>query len=100
MAVAVVGILLGLTLEGGKVAQIMQPTAAMIVFGGTLGAVMMQFPLPVVLAAFRRLGIGLFRQSARIRTSGSPKSSGTRRRRARKASSRSTAKWRRSRIRS
>ena len=35
----------GLTLEGGKVAQIMQPTAAMIVFGGTIGAVMIQFPL-------------------------------------------------------
>ena len=56
VAVAVVGILLGLTLEGGKVAQIMQPTAAMIVFGGTLGAVMLQFPMGIVLAAFRRLG--------------------------------------------
>src|SRR5579872_2605579 len=28
----------------------------MIVFGGTIGAVMLQFPLPVVLASFRRLG--------------------------------------------
>jgi chemotaxis protein MotA len=33
----------------------MQPTAALIVFGGTLGAVMLQFPLPVVLAAFASL---------------------------------------------
>jgi len=56
VVVAIVGILLGLTLEGGKVAQILQPTAAMIVFGGTLGAVMIQFPLPVVLQAFKRLG--------------------------------------------
>ncbi|HUI75239.1 MAG TPA: flagellar motor protein [Candidatus Acidoferrum sp.] len=50
------GILLGLFLEGGKIAQILQPTAAMIVFGGTLGAIMLQFPLRVVLVAFRSLG--------------------------------------------
>src|SRR5438445_2255570 len=50
------GILFGLFLEGGKLAQILQPTAAMIVFGGTLGAVMLQFPLRVVFAAFRKLG--------------------------------------------
>ncbi len=33
----------------------MQPTAAIIVFGGTLGAVLLQYPLPVVASAFRRL---------------------------------------------
>jgi chemotaxis protein MotA len=49
------GIIAGLLLEGGNFRQILQPTAAMIVFGGTLGAVMLQFPLPVVLHAFRRL---------------------------------------------
>ena len=49
------GIVAGLLLEGGKLAQILQPTAAMIVFGGTLGATLIQFPLPVVLDAFRRL---------------------------------------------
>jgi chemotaxis protein MotA len=53
--VALGGILLGLALEGGKVGQIIQPTAALIVFGGTLGAVMVQFPLPVVTAAFASL---------------------------------------------
>lgn len=53
---AVGGILAGLLLEGGNLRQILQPTAAMIVFGGTLGAVMLQFPLPVVLNALRRLG--------------------------------------------
>ncbi len=57
---AIGGILLGLTLEGGKIAQIMQPTAAMIVLGGTIGAVMLQFPLSVVLQAFGRLGSVFF----------------------------------------
>ncbi len=63
LVVAAGGILLGLTMEGGKVAQIMQPTAALIVFGGTLGAVMLQFPLPVVLEAFKRLGSVFFDKS-------------------------------------
>jgi chemotaxis protein MotA len=49
------GIVGGLLLEGGKLSQVLQPTAAMIVFGGTLGAVLIQFPLPVVLGAFGRL---------------------------------------------
>jgi len=52
---AVGGILAGLLLEGGNLGQILQPTAAMIVFGGTIGAVLIQFPLPVALSAFRRL---------------------------------------------
>jgi chemotaxis protein MotA len=53
---AVGGILAGLLLEGGNLGQILQPTAAMIVFGGTLGAVMIQFPFPIVALAFRQLG--------------------------------------------
>jgi len=56
VAVAIGGILLGLMLEGGSISQIVQPTAAMIVFGGTLGAVMIQFPLRVIFAASLRLG--------------------------------------------
>lgn len=56
MLIAAGGILAGLLLEGGRIAQIIQPTAAMIVFGGTLGAVMLQFPLPVVLTSLKRLG--------------------------------------------
>jgi chemotaxis protein MotA len=48
---ACAGILLGMTLEGGSLKQIVQPTAALIVLGGTLGAVMLQFPLRVMLAA-------------------------------------------------
>jgi chemotaxis protein MotA len=52
---ALAGILAGLLLEGGHVSQVLQPTAAMIVFGGTLGAVMLQFPLKTVFSAAGRL---------------------------------------------
>jgi chemotaxis protein MotA len=52
--IAVTGIFAGLIIEGGSVGQILQPTAAMIVFGGTLGAVMLQFPLITVISAFRK----------------------------------------------
>jgi chemotaxis protein MotA len=52
---AVGGILAGMMLEGGKISQILQPTAAMIVFGGTFGAVMVQFPLATVISALKNL---------------------------------------------
>ena len=55
--VALTGILAGLLLEGGNLGQIFQPTAAMIVFGGTLGAVLLQFPMKTVVEAFRRLAV-------------------------------------------
>jgi chemotaxis protein MotA len=55
VVVAIAGILAGLLIEGGNIGQILQPTAALIVFGGTMGAVLLQFPLPTVLSAFRRL---------------------------------------------
>lgn len=51
IVLAFAGILLGMTLEGGSLRQIVQPTAALIVMGGTIGAVMLQFPLRVMLAA-------------------------------------------------
>jgi chemotaxis protein MotA len=60
LILAIGGILLGMTLEGGKIAQIMQPTAAIMVLGGTIGAIMLQFPLEVVLQAFGRLGSVFF----------------------------------------
>ncbi len=50
------GIVAGLLLEGGNLRQVLQPTAAMIVFGGTVGAVMLQFPIAVIGSAVRRLG--------------------------------------------
>jgi chemotaxis protein MotA len=58
--VAVGAILLGLLLEGGRVGQILQPTAALIVFGGTLGAILVQFPLGVVVTAFRSVATIFF----------------------------------------
>jgi len=50
---AISGIVAGLLIEGGNLGQILQPTAALIVFGGTFGAVLLQFPLPTVIAALR-----------------------------------------------
>jgi len=56
LVVAVGGITAGLLIEGGNLGQILQPTAAMIVFGGTIGAVLIQFPLPIFLSAAKSLG--------------------------------------------
>jgi chemotaxis protein MotA len=55
IAVALGGIGLGLVMDGGKLAQVLQPTAALIVFGGTIGAVMVQFPLRIVIQAVMQL---------------------------------------------
>jgi chemotaxis protein MotA len=52
---AVAGIVAGLMIEGGNLSQILQPTAALIVFGGTMGAVLLQFPLGTVIDAFKNL---------------------------------------------
>jgi chemotaxis protein MotA len=46
-------ILFGQVLEGGHVASLLQPTAFLIVAGGTLGAVMLQSPLRVFLEGVR-----------------------------------------------
>jgi chemotaxis protein MotA len=53
--IALAGIGIGLVVEGGKIVQVLQPTAAMIVFGGTIGAVLVQFPLSVVIQAIVQL---------------------------------------------
>jgi chemotaxis protein MotA len=53
---AIAGIVTGLLIEGGNLGQILQPTAAIIVICGTMGAVLLQFPMPTVVAAFRNLG--------------------------------------------
>jgi chemotaxis protein MotA len=58
--IAIGAILVGLTLEGGQVGQVLQPTAALIVFGGTLGAVMVQFPFEVVITAMGGLATIFF----------------------------------------
>ena len=40
-------ILVGNAIEGGHISSVLQPTAALIVFGGTIGAVLVTYPLPV-----------------------------------------------------
>jgi chemotaxis protein MotA len=60
LVLALGGILGGLVLEGGKMADLAQVTAAMIVLGGTLGAVMVTTPLPILIAAAKRLGLVFF----------------------------------------
>ena len=53
LIIAAAGLLGGLILEGGNIFQILKPTAAMIVLGGTIGAVMVSFPLSTFLAALK-----------------------------------------------
>ena len=65
---ALAGILAGLLLEGGHLSQVLQPTAAIIVFGGTFGAVMLQFPLKTVFSAAGRLARGGRRLRLRLAT--------------------------------
>jgi chemotaxis protein MotA len=55
IAIALTGIGIGLLMDGGKLVQVLQPTAALIVFGGTIGAVMVQFPLRIVFEAVVQL---------------------------------------------
>ncbi len=55
IVIALVGIGCGLVLDGGRLAQVIQPTAALIVLGGTIGAVLVQYPLPIVLQALTQL---------------------------------------------
>jgi chemotaxis protein MotA len=45
---SVFGVVAGLWLEGGSLLQILQPTAALIVLVGTLGAILMQYPSQTV----------------------------------------------------
>jgi chemotaxis protein MotA len=57
------GVAAGLWLEGGSATQILQPTAALIVLGGTLGAVMIQFPFETVREALAQIRHTLFHSS-------------------------------------
>jgi len=50
-------ILLGNHMEGGHVTAILQPTAALIVFGGTFGATMIGFPLAEFVRALKALTV-------------------------------------------
>ncbi|HMF77668.1 MAG TPA: flagellar motor protein [Bryobacteraceae bacterium] len=54
LILAMAGILGGLFLEGGRASDVAQVTAALIVLGGTLGAVMLTTPSRLLFAALRR----------------------------------------------
>ncbi len=55
LALAFGGIIGGLLMEGGRLKDISQITAAFIVFGGTSGAVMISTPVGMLAGALRRL---------------------------------------------
>jgi chemotaxis protein MotA len=55
LILALAGIIVGMMIEGGNLGEIAKPTAAMIVGGGTAGAVMLQFPLHIFLGAVKNL---------------------------------------------
>ncbi len=55
LVLAVGGISAGLVLEGGSVFEILQPTAALIVFGGTMGATLIAQPMGTVWRALRQV---------------------------------------------
>jgi chemotaxis protein MotA len=56
MAFALFCILVGNVLEGGHLGSIVGGPAALIVVGGTIGAVMVQYPMSTLLAAVRAAG--------------------------------------------
>ena len=55
LGIALGGIVGGMMLEGGTLKEILQPTAAIIVFGGTIGAVMITTPLDTLKRAIKAL---------------------------------------------
>lgn len=56
LIISVLAILGGQLLEGGHLSSLTQPTAFLIVIGGTLGAVMLQSPFPVFMRGLRMAG--------------------------------------------
>jgi chemotaxis protein MotA len=55
--IAVGAIVAGQALEGGHIGSIIQGTAFIIVIGGTVGAVMLNYPMPIFLKALKSLGM-------------------------------------------
>ncbi|NWG32117.1 MAG: flagellar motor protein [Rhodocyclaceae bacterium] len=53
LALGLTAILLGQVLEGGHIGSLLQPTAFLIVIGGTVGAVMLQSPWQVFVTGLR-----------------------------------------------
>src|SRR6266699_3719169 len=65
-ALACLGIIGGLLLEKGSIQDVAQTTAAMIVLGGTMGAVLVTTPMGVVWRAFKGLTAVFFEQASTL----------------------------------
>jgi len=59
-------VLVGFFMEGGNMGQVMQVTAAFIVFGGTLGAVVLSFPIEDWKTAFALLRVVFFSMAPKL----------------------------------
>lgn len=66
LLLAVGGIVGGLLMDGGQVKDIAQISAAVIVLGGTIGAVMITTPLSVLIRAGKQLGSLFFSKSEHV----------------------------------
>ena len=62
LALAAFGIVGGNAIEGGHIKSLLQPTAAVIILGGTFGACFVQFPLYVAIASLKAIS-GAFKES-------------------------------------
>jgi chemotaxis protein MotA len=63
LILAIGGIAAGLIMEGGKIQDVAQVTSALIVLGGTLGAVMITTPLSVLIRAAKKSALVFFDKS-------------------------------------
>lgn len=61
-------ILVGQRLEGGHIGSILQLTAAMIVFGGTIGAVMVSFPMKEFIGGVKAAGSAMRQKKSDLGT--------------------------------
>ena len=64
IALAMTGIIGGLLLEKGSIQDLTQGTAAMIVMGGTFGAVLVTTPMAIVMRALRGLSAVFFERTS------------------------------------
>jgi chemotaxis protein MotA len=64
LAVAACGILGGLLLENGRIQDVAQATALLIVFGGTIGAVLISTPVATLIRAIKRTSVLFFEEPA------------------------------------
>ncbi|HEY3825682.1 MAG TPA: flagellar motor protein [Bryobacteraceae bacterium] len=66
IVLALGGIIGGLLMEGGRIKDVAQVTSALIVLGGTIGAVMITTPLPVLIRAAKQLGTLFFAKTESV----------------------------------